>query len=63
LSVTHLFLSSFCIFSSGAGFAGGIVSAAVDGLFVADAIKAKFFAHNNETKLFDGNLASVGYDY
>jgi hypothetical protein len=46
----------------GAGFAGGIVSAAVDGLFVADAIKAKFFAQNNESTLFDGK-ASVGFDY
>ncbi len=46
----------------GAGFAGGIVSAAVDGLFVADAVKAKFFTQNNESTLFDGK-ASVGFDY
>ncbi|KAL3788549.1 hypothetical protein ACHAW5_009395 [Stephanodiscus triporus] len=58
IGVDNLFPSG-----EGAGFAGGIVSAAVDGLLVADAIKAKFFAHNNETKLFDGNFASVGYEY
>eukprot|EP00571_Detonula_confervacea_P014702 CAMPEP_0172297440 /NCGR_PEP_ID=MMETSP1058-20130122/463_1 /TAXON_ID=83371 /ORGANISM="Detonula confervacea, Strain CCMP 353" /LENGTH=742 /DNA_ID=CAMNT_0013006595 /DNA_START=59 /DNA_END=2284 /DNA_ORIENTATION=- len=38
----------------GAGFAGGIVSAAVDGLLVANAIKAKFYSHDKST-LFDGD--------
>jgi len=59
------FLLSLIVFyfsPQGAGFAGGIVSAAVDGLFVADAVKAKFFAQNNESTLFDGK-ASVGFDY
>ena len=43
----------------GAGFAGGIVSAAVDGLFVANAIKAKFIARDDEAKLFKGDKASI----
>ena len=57
-TVTH----HVSFFPQGAGFAGGIVSAAVDGLFVADAIKAKFFSQNEESTLFDGK-ASVGFDY
>ncbi|KAL7534951.1 hypothetical protein ACHAXR_006160 [Thalassiosira sp. AJA248-18] len=48
----------------GAGFAGGIVSAAVDGLLVANAIKTKFSSAHDMSQLFnDDNRASVGFDY
>mmetsp|Transcript_19156 Transcript_19156/g.40363 ORF Transcript_19156/g.40363 Transcript_19156/m.40363 type:complete len:789 (-) Transcript_19156:293-2659(-) len=47
----------------GAGFAGGIVSAAVDGLLVANAIKAKLFAHDKSQLFKDGKQVSVGFDY
>lgn len=46
----------------GAGFAGGIVSAAVDGLAVADAIKAKFLLINDGNK-FQTSKKSIGFDY
>ena len=46
----------------GAGFAGGIVSAAVDGLAVADAIKAKFLLINDDSK-FQTAKKSIGFDY
>ncbi|KAL3821813.1 hypothetical protein ACHAXA_003315 [Cyclostephanos tholiformis] len=58
IGVDNLFPSG-----EGAGFAGGIVSAAVDGLFVAEAIKAKFYANNSESIFFVGSTASVGFDY
>mmetsp|Transcript_18146 Transcript_18146/g.36441 ORF Transcript_18146/g.36441 Transcript_18146/m.36441 type:complete len:93 (-) Transcript_18146:258-536(-) len=48
----------------GAGFAGGIVSAAVDGLVVANAIKAKFLTGDGDG---NGNAfkssKSIGFDY
>ncbi|KAL7550025.1 hypothetical protein ACHAWF_013270 [Thalassiosira exigua] len=48
----------------GAGFAGGIVSAAVDGLMVANAIKEKFLAGHNNSQLFESDSKnSVGFDY
>jgi uncharacterized FAD-dependent dehydrogenase len=49
----------------GAGFAGGIVSAAVDGLVVADAIKAKFFLTNidGEVNPLYSKKKSIGFDY
>lgn len=47
----------------GAGFAGGIVSAAVDGLLVANAINAKFCSQNESNLFNDGNNAAVGFDY
>lgn len=58
LGIDNLFPSG-----EGAGFAGGIVSAAVDGLLVADAIKAKFAAHDKSSIFNDSNQASVGFDY
>ena len=59
IGVDNLFPSG-----EGAGFAGGIVSAAVDGLFVADAIKAKFYVRDEEAKvLFNGDKASIGFEY
>ena len=56
------FLSLLCLFP-GAGFAGGIVSAAVDGLLVANAVKAQFAPECNRPLFKDGNQASVGFDY
>jgi uncharacterized FAD-dependent dehydrogenase len=48
----------------GAGFAGGIVSAAVDGLVVADAIKAKFFtAKGGGGDGISKSSKSIGFDY
>lgn len=59
IGINNLFPSG-----EGAGFAGGIVSAAVDGLFVADAIKSKFFARDEEAKvLFNSDKASIGFEY
>ena len=59
IGVDNLFPSG-----EGAGFAGGIVSAAVDGLFVADAIKAKIYVRDEEAKvLFNGDKASIGFEY
>jgi len=46
----------------GAGFAGGIVSAAVDGLIVAEAIKTNFF-ENPGAALFTTKKNSVGFEY
>eukprot|EP00804_Cyclotella_cryptica_P008136 CCRYP_004616-RC/>CCRYP_004616-RC protein AED:0.05 eAED:0.05 QI:123/0.62/0.77/1/0.37/0.44/9/2114/748 len=45
----------------GAGFAGGIVSAAVDGLAVAEVIKAKFLGEGKSSS--QGTPFSVGFDY
>lgn len=50
-------------FFAGAGFAGGIVSAAVDGLLVGNAIKSKFYANEHEDGLFNSGKASVGFEY
>jgi len=47
----------------GAGFAGGIVSAAVDGLMVANAIKTNFFASDENSLFVDKDRASVGFNY
>ena len=47
----------------GAGFAGGIVSAAVDGLAVADAIKAKFLTANGLGDNTVRSSKSIGFDY
>ncbi len=47
----------------GAGFAGGIVSAAVDGLLVANAIKANFLSHDKSTLFSNVGKASIGFDY
>ena len=53
----------------GAGFAGGIVSAAVDGLTVANSIKSKFASNtqpgDTTTLLFnnDSKASKVGFDY
>jgi len=47
----------------GAGFAGGIVSAAVDGLLVANAIKTKYVAHDDSPLFNDVDKVSVGFDY
>jgi len=53
----------------GAGFAGGIVSAAVDGLTVANSIKSKFASNTQPgdaaTLLFnnDSKASKVGFDY
>jgi uncharacterized FAD-dependent dehydrogenase len=59
IGVDNLFPSG-----EGAGFAGGIVSAAVDGLYVADAIKTKFFARDEEANvLFNIDKASIGFEY
>jgi len=48
----------------GAGFAGGIVSAAVDGLVIADAIKSKFLTSDSDGngKTFESSK-SIGFDY
>ena len=46
----------------GAGFAGGIVSAAVDGMAVAEAVLDKLFGESREGKVQE-NLKSVGFDY
>ena len=56
------FSNKLYIFYVGAGFAGGIVSAAVDGLMVANAIKTKFAASEDEsTSFFSGK--AVGFEY
>ena len=49
----------------GAGFAGGIVSAAVDGRMVAEAVLDNFFGNNRPGKLGDASdgKASVGFNY
>ena len=52
----------------GAGFAGGIVSAAVDGIMVADAVLGEFdFIQHDENEASEGKRrnkkASVGFDY
>jgi len=53
----------------GAGFAGGIVSAAVDGLTVANSIKSKFASNtqpgDTTALLFnnDSKASKVGFDY
>jgi hypothetical protein len=44
----------------GAGFAGGIVSAAVDGLAIADAIKSKFLGSESSDGI---KTFSIGFDY
>lgn len=49
--------------SLGAGFAGGIVSAAVDGLAIAESIKNKFLGDTSNESSSDGNKFSVGFDY
>jgi hypothetical protein len=49
------------VLSLGAGFAGGIVSAAVDGLAVAEGIKSKFLGASGASS--DGKTFSVGFDY
>lgn len=46
----------------GAGFAGGIVSAAVDGLIVAEAIKVKFL-ETSGASLFTTKKNSLGFEY
>jgi len=57
------------LFSSGegAGFAGGIVSAAVDGLVVADAILESLLVDSNESDNTKSTRAkrekTVGFDY
>ncbi|KAL7520365.1 hypothetical protein ACHAWX_005093, partial [Stephanocyclus meneghinianus] len=45
----------------GAGFAGGIVSAAVDGLSVAEVVKAKFLGEGKSSS--QRATVSVGFDY
>ena len=47
----------------GAGFAGGIVSAAVDGLLVANAIKCKHLVQNQNSLFSEGKASAVGFDY
>ncbi len=47
-------------FLQGAGFAGGIVSAAVDGLLVANAIMTKFSNHTN-TQFTE--VGTVNFEY
>jgi len=47
----------------GAGFAGGIVSAAVDGLMVANSIKTKFLTNDKSSLFNDVDRVSVGFDY
>jgi len=52
----------------GAGFAGGIVSAAVDGMIVADAIVREFGGDDNDDDDDGGNVSkkkfkSVGFEY
>ena len=61
----HWKFSNFCccFVPKGAGFAGGIVSAAVDGLLVANAIKTEFVAHDKNSLFNDGDKASIGFDY
>jgi hypothetical protein len=49
------------VLSLGAGFAGGIVSAAVDGLAVAEGIKSKFLGASGASS--DGKTFSVGFEY
>jgi hypothetical protein len=58
--ITHFFQSQ-----SGAGFAGGIVSAAVDGLCVAERIKNKFLGAGESESSGDSKTStfSVGFDY
>jgi len=48
----------------GAGFAGGIVSAAVDGISVAEAVLQNILCENYDTKLsLTKHSKSVGFDY
>jgi hypothetical protein len=54
----HILSSSF---RQGAGFAGGIVSAAVDGLLVANAIMTKFVPLHSNTLFKD--VGAVTFDY
>lgn len=51
----------FVLVALGAGFAGGIVSAAVDGLAVAEVVKAKFLGEGKSSS--ERTTFSVGFDY
>lgn len=48
-------------FVQGSGFAGGIVSAAVDGLIVANAIMTKFSPQHSDTLFKD--MGTVTFKY
>ena len=48
-------------FLPGAGFAGGIVSAAVDGLVVANAIMTKFLPNHTNALFKDGGAVNFEY--
>ncbi len=52
---------SLFVFRVGAGFAGGIVSAAVDGILVANAIMTKFVPLHSNTLFKD--VGAVTFDY
>ena len=55
------FLMFLIAFFQGAGFAGGIVSAAVDGLVVANAIMTKFLPKHTNTLFKD--VGAVNFEY
>mmetsp|Transcript_53008 Transcript_53008/g.128599 ORF Transcript_53008/g.128599 Transcript_53008/m.128599 type:complete len:717 (+) Transcript_53008:72-2222(+) len=63
LTYTAVGTSNLFPAGEGAGFAGGIVSAAVDGLHVAEALLDLYVGNDHETVLEKSKSKGIGYSY